>query len=82
VLSRRWKYITPVLFAAITLPAFEEHIMQIENNKVMNFYKLYIVAKKLDLLYDRTKIAQKMYSLLEAKGYVKMIVTSDNKTLR
>ena len=65
------------LWAALNL--FSEQATQIERSPYFGFYGLKKIADVLALDYDRTKQAQKMYRILEAKGIVK-ITRKDNKT--
>jgi hypothetical protein len=68
-----------VLFAGTTMNIFSEQTRDIRGSIYFNFYRLQKVANWLQLEFDRTKIAKKIYSELESKGLV-VTETEDNKT--
>ena len=59
-----------VLFAGTTMDIFSEQTKDIKGSVYFNFYRLQKVANWLQLEFDRTKIAKKIYSELETKGLV------------
>jgi predicted transcriptional regulator len=77
-LFKIWRYAI-ILLVSINFPGFEEHTKQIQSTTYINFYRLNKIAKFLDLKFDRTKMAYKIYTELESKGLTRTI-TDDNKT--
>jgi len=68
-----------VLLAAISMSTFEYHTKKIQNATFISYYKLYKVAKFLEIEFERTKSAPYVYKELIDRGQVK-IVTEDNRT--
>jgi predicted transcriptional regulator len=69
-----------ILLASIKHHAFENNTIKIGNTTFTNFYRLNMIAEVLGLEFDRTKIADKIYSELQDKGLIKRIITEDHKT--
>jgi hypothetical protein len=68
-----------ILFAATTIKIFSEQTENIKGSMYFNFYRLQKVASRLQLEFDRTKIARKIYSELQDKGEVATVI-EENKT--
>lgn len=60
-----------ILLAAVTLDIFKEEPCPTDCNRY-NFYGLNKVAKKLELEFDRTRIAKKIYEEMVKSGEVKI----------
>jgi hypothetical protein len=67
-----------ILLASLVLPI--DNTKEIENTTFINYYSLDKVARMLGLEFDRTKVADKIFSELESKGGVRRAITDDSKT--
>jgi len=67
-----------ILLAGVVLPV--DNTKEIQNTTFINYYTLDKVARMLGLEFDRTKVADKIFSELENKGKIKRAITDDSKT--
>jgi hypothetical protein len=68
-----------VLLAAVMTEIFSEHTIREAGEIYCNLYKLDKIAKRLNLIFDRTRIANKIFERLENEVEVRRLI-KDNKT--